>query len=361
MYRSVETPQCIFCAIIVCNNCSTATADCQKNAPHKQQQVFHEMIEKSNMKKEVRLSNERVPKIKHMLENSQESKMVATISDKLAKEISNQSSQIELISQRLLWSFRGVGERLIHNSFNIPFTEKTFVKSANHLVKLVTEMRLLVNASRTSLQAEMQGDEAAADCRIWRNASKEYKKEAALLDSEMRELILLAKVSKRMLKEVIKVCDRGDRQTYYSYSDNKMKHLLESAAVDKDKEKSYEKEALAKNTKKPNKSWKKMKFSVKISSALGGVKSHGGESPGPSKPGPVPASSKPGPGPGLAKLMNKNAIWGSVFGQIAEASVYGNGLIPSKLDPGLAKPTKKNAMWGGVFGDISRAKEEELA
>jgi len=50
--------------------------------------------------------------------------------------------------------------------------------------------------------------------------------------------------------------------------------------------------------------------------------------------------------------MNKNAIWGSVFGEIAEASVYGNGLIPSKLDASLAKPTKKNTMWGGVFGDI---------
>ena len=38
--------------------------------------VFKEMVEKSNMKKEVRLQNEREPKINHVLENSQESKMV---------------------------------------------------------------------------------------------------------------------------------------------------------------------------------------------------------------------------------------------------------------------------------------------
>jgi hypothetical protein len=33
--------------------------------------------------------------------------MVATISDKLSKEIANQSSQIELISHRLIWALKG--------------------------------------------------------------------------------------------------------------------------------------------------------------------------------------------------------------------------------------------------------------
>jgi hypothetical protein len=46
----------------------------------------------------------------------------------------------------------------------------------------------------------------------------------------MRELIMLAKVSKRMLKAVIKVCKRGERQTMYA--DNDIKHLLESAHLD---------------------------------------------------------------------------------------------------------------------------------
>ena len=64
----------------------------------------------------------------------------------------------------------------------------------------------------------MQGDETAADCLIWRNASKEYKREARELDDQMRELFLLAMVTKRMLKEVIKVCQRGSRQELYAES-----------------------------------------------------------------------------------------------------------------------------------------------
>ena len=47
---------------------------------------------------------------------------MATISDKLSKEIADQSAQIELISQRLIWALRGFGDRLHRNSCNIPFT-----------------------------------------------------------------------------------------------------------------------------------------------------------------------------------------------------------------------------------------------
>ena len=57
------------------------------------------------------------------------------------------------------------------------------------------ELRTSVNGSRRSLMAEMQGDEGAADCLIWRNASKEYKQQALELDDQMRELLLVAKVS----------------------------------------------------------------------------------------------------------------------------------------------------------------------
>jgi len=82
--------------------------------------------------------------------------MVATISDKLSKEIADQSAQIELISQRLIWGLRGFGDRLTNNSCNIPFTDKTFVKAAEHVLRLVSEMRTSVNNSRGSLMAEMQ-------------------------------------------------------------------------------------------------------------------------------------------------------------------------------------------------------------
>ena len=71
--------------------------------------------------------------------------------------------------------------------------------------------------------AEMQGDGSAADCQIWRNASKECKLQALELDDQMRELIMLAKVAKRMFKAVLKVCNRGTRQAMYIESlDTKM-------------------------------------------------------------------------------------------------------------------------------------------
>ena len=79
--------------------------------------------------------------------------------------------------------------------------------------------------------AEMQGDEGAADCLIWRKASKQYKSEAKHLDDEMCELILFARVAKRMLKAVIRVCKRGTRQTMYATS-SELKTLLQSAQVD---------------------------------------------------------------------------------------------------------------------------------
>ena len=205
-------------------------AGCVRTTDSKSKQVINEMIEKSNMKKEGRLRAERDPKIRHVLENSQESKMVAAISDKLSKEIAAQSGQIELISQRLIWSLRGFVQRLQRNNCNIPFEDRSFVKAAEHVLKLVNEMRSSVNNSRSSLMAEMQGDEGAADCLIWRNASKEYKHQARDLDHQMRELIMLAKVAKHMLRGVLKVCNRGQRQVMYA--DSSVRTMLESAKVD---------------------------------------------------------------------------------------------------------------------------------
>ena len=107
------------------------------------------------------------------------------------------------------------GNRLYNNNWAIPYTDKAFRKSSQHLVFLIGEMRASVNRARSTLIAEMQGDEGAADCLIWRNASKEYKRQAIDLDDQMRELIVLAKVANRMLKEVIRVCNRGERKALY--------------------------------------------------------------------------------------------------------------------------------------------------
>jgi len=184
-----------------------------------------------------------------VLENSQESQMVATISDKLSKEIANQSAQIEMISQRLLWGLRGFAERLHKNSCNIPFADRTFIKSSEHVLSLINEMRTSVISARSSLMAEMQGDEGAADCLIWRNASKDYKRQAKELDDQMRELIMLAKVAKRILKEVVKVCNRGARQELYVDQNDSIKQLLGSAEMTKDQYEAAEKEDRMTRTK----------------------------------------------------------------------------------------------------------------
>ena len=222
-------------------------AGCIRSDDKSCKETIKQMIEKSNWKKEERQKREREPKIRHVLDNSQESKMVATISDKLSKEIAGQSKQIEVISQRLIWGLRGFGDRLVNNSCNIPFTDKTFVRSSSHVLEIISEMMLSVNNSRVSLIAEMQGDEGAADCLIWRNASKEYKKQANDLDDQMRQLIVLAKVAKRILKAVIKVCTRGERQSMYA--DNDVRLLLESAHLDSEKlaREAAEKEEAAQN------------------------------------------------------------------------------------------------------------------
>ena len=92
-------------------------------------------------------------------------------------------------------------------------------------------MRTRVNLAREKLMSEVQGDAGAADCLIWRNASKEYKREARELDDQMRELILLSIVTKRMLKEVIKVCRRGARQEMYAETSTPMREVLNSALL----------------------------------------------------------------------------------------------------------------------------------
>lgn len=243
--------------------------------------VIRQMIEQSNAKKEQREKAEREPKIKHVLDNSQESKMVATISDKLSKEIADQSAQIELISQRLIWSLRGFCDRLHNNSCNIPFTDKTFVKASEHVLRLVSEMRTSVNNSRSTLMQEMQGDESAADCRIWRNASKEYKLQAKELDDQMRELIMLAKVAKRMVKSVIKVCKRGGRQTLYAASAGSMKALLDSTLLDSSKladdEATRKKKAMTmigsqSPVSKSKRKWTGIRTTVKVFGGFGGRK-----------------------------------------------------------------------------------------
>ena len=105
----------------------------------------------------------------------------------------------------------------------------------------VGEMRTHVNLAREKLMSEVQGDAGAADCLIWRNASKEYKREARELDDQMRELILLSIVTKRMLKEVIKVCHRGARQGMYAETSTPMRGVLNAALLHEEQAKAVEK------------------------------------------------------------------------------------------------------------------------
>ena len=102
-------------------------------------------------------------------------------------------------------------------------------------------MRTRVNLAREKLMSEVQGDAGAADCLIWRNASKEYKREARELDDQMRELILLSIVTKRMLKEVIKVCHRGARQGMYAETSTPMRGVLNAALLHEEQAKAVEK------------------------------------------------------------------------------------------------------------------------
>ena len=102
-------------------------------------------------------------------------------------------------------------------------------------------MRTRVNLAREKLMSEVQGDAGAADCLIWRNASKEYKREARELDDQMRELILLSIVTKRMLKEVIKVCRRGARQGMYAETSTPMRGVLNAALLHEEQAKAVEK------------------------------------------------------------------------------------------------------------------------
>ena len=104
----------------------------------------------------------------------------------------------------------------------------------------VGEMRTHVNLAREKLMSEVQGDAGAADCLIWRNASKEYKREARELDDQMRELILLSIVTKRMLKEVIKVCRRGARQGMYAETSTPMRGVLNAALLHEEQAKAVE-------------------------------------------------------------------------------------------------------------------------
>lgn len=57
----------------------------EKVAQEAAEAILKDMILRSNQKKEERLAAERKPKIQHLLANSQEMKMVSTISDKLSK------------------------------------------------------------------------------------------------------------------------------------------------------------------------------------------------------------------------------------------------------------------------------------
>jgi len=46
------------------------------------------------------------------------------------------------------------------------------------------------------------------DCLIWKKATTKYKREAGILDSQLRGFLVIARATRRIVKEVVKVCKR---------------------------------------------------------------------------------------------------------------------------------------------------------
>jgi len=69
---------------------------------------------------------------------------------------------------------------------------------------LADSMREVVNTARSCLTDEVNAD-SPIDCIIWKKASTAYKKQAMELDFHMRALLLLAKTTRKLIKQG-KIC-----------------------------------------------------------------------------------------------------------------------------------------------------------
>ena len=114
-----------------------------------------QIVQQSNLDREIHNRLVREPKISHLVKNSQESSALRITSGKLSKEISEQRSKIDPVVQRMVWAIKGFDSRLKANGGAIPLDDKTFIKAAEHCLKLVGEVRETVISCRAALDAEM--------------------------------------------------------------------------------------------------------------------------------------------------------------------------------------------------------------
>jgi ankyrin repeat protein len=167
-----------------------------------------EVVQKQDAERQVMSQASRVPKIEHMVKNSQESSALRITTGKLSKEIAEQRGKVEPVLQRVIWAMKGFDARIKASHGNIPLHDRAFVKAANHVLELANNLREIVVEARASLDAEMGSDEGPVDCLIWKHATKVYKREAGILDGQLRGFLVLARSIRRLMKEVVKLSKR---------------------------------------------------------------------------------------------------------------------------------------------------------
>ena len=163
-----------------------------------------------NIWKEQKLKAQREPKIAHLIDNSIESNAFRSVGTKLSEAIAEQRSSVEPTVHRLAWALRGLSARLSSKGGRIPQDDKAFFAAATHVLRLVSDVRQTVLAGRADLLAQFNEEGNMVDCVIWKKASIAFKKQATLLDHNMNKLLLLARTTRKMMKHVVKVCQRRE-------------------------------------------------------------------------------------------------------------------------------------------------------
>jgi hypothetical protein len=160
--------------------------------------------------KEKRSKAQREPKIAHMIENSMESNAFRSIGTRLSDAIAEQRSSVEPTVHRLAWALKGLSTRLVAKGGSIPTDDTAFFKAVTHVLQLVSVVREAVIAGRTELLAQFNEEGTMADCVIWKKASTAFRKQAMQLDSHMNKLLVLARTTRKVIKHVVKVCQRHE-------------------------------------------------------------------------------------------------------------------------------------------------------
>ena len=147
------------------------------------------------------------PKIRHQLEHSQESSALRIVSTDLTGKIQERQAELDSILKRGSWAVKGLTARLRGSGGGVP-SDGSFVKAAQHLQALIVDMRHAVMESRKTLDSDMNSEEAPIECLLWKKISTNYKKSVASLDNQMRGLLVIEKASRRIVKEIVKICKR---------------------------------------------------------------------------------------------------------------------------------------------------------